>query len=70
MLAQTRLFPCLKDNFGVLVHDPGSGTTAAIDAPGDGKSITPPTAFWSPLAAGPGAHAPDPGAEGVLVGAV
>src|SRR5438046_76032 len=33
MLAQTRLFPCLKDNFGVLVHDPGSGTTAAIDAP-------------------------------------
>jgi hydroxyacylglutathione hydrolase len=24
---------CLKDNFGVLVHDPASGATAAIDAP-------------------------------------
>jgi len=24
---------CLKDNFGVLLHDPGSGRTAAIDAP-------------------------------------
>jgi hydroxyacylglutathione hydrolase len=33
MPAQTRLFPCLKDNFGVLVHDPASGATAAIDAP-------------------------------------
>src|SRR5439155_24762874 len=33
MPAQTRLFPCLKDNFGVLIHDPASGATAAIDAP-------------------------------------
>jgi hydroxyacylglutathione hydrolase len=33
MAAQIRLFPCLKDNFGVLLHDPGSGATAAIDAP-------------------------------------
>jgi hydroxyacylglutathione hydrolase len=33
MTAQTRLFLCLKDNFGVLVHDPDSGATAAIDAP-------------------------------------
>jgi hydroxyacylglutathione hydrolase len=33
MTAQTRLFMCLKDNFGVLVHDPASGATAAIDAP-------------------------------------
>src|SRR3954469_21777591 len=33
MPAQTRLFICLKDNFGVLVHDPASGATAAIDAP-------------------------------------
>jgi hydroxyacylglutathione hydrolase len=33
MTAQTRLFLCLKDNFGVLVHDPESGATAAIDAP-------------------------------------
>ena len=33
MAAQTRLFLCLKDNFGVLLHDPESGATAAIDAP-------------------------------------
>jgi hydroxyacylglutathione hydrolase len=33
MPAQTNLFLCLKDNFGVLVHDPQSGATAAIDAP-------------------------------------
>jgi hydroxyacylglutathione hydrolase len=33
MAAQTKLFLCLKDNFGVLVHDSGSGATAAIDAP-------------------------------------
>jgi hydroxyacylglutathione hydrolase len=26
-------FACLKDNFGVLVHDPQSGATASIDAP-------------------------------------
>ena len=31
--AQIRLFRCLKDNYGVLVHDPASGATAAIDAP-------------------------------------
>ena len=33
MPAQTYLFPCLKDNFGVLIHDPESGATASIDAP-------------------------------------
>ena len=33
MPAQSRLFLCLKDNFGVLVHDLASGATAAIDAP-------------------------------------
>jgi hydroxyacylglutathione hydrolase len=33
MPAQTYLFPCLTDNFGVLLHDPDSGATAAIDAP-------------------------------------
>lgn len=33
MPAQTHLFLCLKDNFGVLLHDPMSGATAAIDAP-------------------------------------
>src|SRR6201981_3379541 len=32
MPAQTRLFLCLKDNFGVLLHDPESGATAPIDA--------------------------------------
>jgi hydroxyacylglutathione hydrolase len=31
--AETRLFLCLKDNYGVLVHDPATGATAAIDAP-------------------------------------
>ena len=33
MPAEIHLFPCLKDNYGVLLHDPSSGTTAAIDAP-------------------------------------
>ncbi|MGH6663918.1 MAG: hydroxyacylglutathione hydrolase [Pseudolabrys sp.] len=33
MAAETRLFLCLKDNYGVLVHDSESGATASIDAP-------------------------------------
>jgi len=33
MSAQTHLFRCLQDNFGVLLHDPETGATAAIDAP-------------------------------------
>ena len=33
MPAQIRLFRCLSDNFGVLLHDPETGATAAIDAP-------------------------------------
>jgi hydroxyacylglutathione hydrolase len=33
MPAQTYLFPCLQDNFGVLIRDPESGGTASIDAP-------------------------------------
>jgi hydroxyacylglutathione hydrolase len=33
MPAQTYLFSCLKDNYGVLLHDPQTGATAAIDAP-------------------------------------
>ena len=33
MPANVHLFVCLKDNFGVLVHDPATGATAAIDAP-------------------------------------
>ena len=33
MPAETRLFLCLKDNYGVLAHDSDTGATAAIDAP-------------------------------------
>ncbi len=33
MPAEIRLFRCLTDNYGVLLHDPDSGATAAIDAP-------------------------------------
>ncbi len=33
MPAETRLFLCRSDNYGVLLHDPVSGATAAIDAP-------------------------------------
>src|SRR3569833_146956 len=33
MAAEINLFACLKDNYGVLIHDPASGATAAIDAP-------------------------------------
>jgi hydroxyacylglutathione hydrolase len=30
---EIRQFSCLKDNFGVLIHDPATGVTASIDAP-------------------------------------
>lgn len=30
---QIHQFPCLKDNFGVLIHDSATGETASIDAP-------------------------------------
>src|SRR5580704_7281048 len=33
MAAEIRLFPCLSDNFGYLVHDPATKATASIDAP-------------------------------------
>jgi hydroxyacylglutathione hydrolase len=33
MAAEIRLFPCLSDNFGYLIHDPATGATASIDAP-------------------------------------
>jgi hydroxyacylglutathione hydrolase len=33
MPAQTSLFRCLSDNYGVLLHDPATGATASIDAP-------------------------------------
>lgn len=26
-------FPCLSDNYGVLIHDPATGNTASVDAP-------------------------------------
>ena len=32
---EIELFPCLSDNFGVLLHDPVTGQTASIDAPED-----------------------------------
>src|SRR5438270_2780214 len=33
MPAEIDLFTCLKDNYGVLLHDPSNGATASIDAP-------------------------------------
>jgi hydroxyacylglutathione hydrolase len=33
MAAEIRLFPCLTDNFGYLIHDPITRATASIDAP-------------------------------------
>ncbi len=33
MPAEVRLIRCLKDNFGVLLHDSETGATASIDAP-------------------------------------
>src|SRR3954447_24859891 len=33
MAAEIRLFPCLSDNYGCLIHDPASKATASIDAP-------------------------------------
>jgi hydroxyacylglutathione hydrolase len=33
MAVKIHLFPCLQDNYGVLLHDTATGATAAIDAP-------------------------------------
>ena len=33
MPAEIHLFVCRKDNYGVLLHDPSNGATAAVDAP-------------------------------------
>jgi hydroxyacylglutathione hydrolase len=33
MAAEIRVFPCLTDNFGYLIHDPTTKATASIDAP-------------------------------------
>jgi hydroxyacylglutathione hydrolase len=38
MTTHVHQFLCLKDNYGVLVHDSDSGATAAIDAP-DGAAV-------------------------------
>jgi hydroxyacylglutathione hydrolase len=32
-MLQIHQFPCLHDNYGFLVHDPGSGATATVDTP-------------------------------------
>src|SRR5437773_8010348 len=39
MAAEIRLFPCLTDNFGYLIHDPATGATASIDAPAAGPVV-------------------------------
>jgi hydroxyacylglutathione hydrolase len=39
MAAEVRLFTCLSDNFGYLIHDPETAATASIDAPEAGPII-------------------------------
>jgi hydroxyacylglutathione hydrolase len=39
MAAHVHQFLCLKDNFGVLIHDPSTRATAAIDAPEAGPIL-------------------------------
>ena len=39
MTAEIRLFPCLTDNFGYLIHDPATKATASIDAPEAGPIV-------------------------------
>ena len=39
MTAHFYQFPCLSDNYGVLVHDSSTGATAAIDAPDAGAVL-------------------------------
>ncbi|MDI4237094.1 MULTISPECIES: hydroxyacylglutathione hydrolase [unclassified Bradyrhizobium] len=39
MTAEIRLFTCLTDNFGYLIHDPATKATASIDAPEAGPII-------------------------------
>ena len=39
MAAEIRLFTCLSDNFGYLIHDPATKATASIDAPEAGPII-------------------------------
>ena len=39
MVAEIRLFTCLTDNFGALIHDPATKATASIDAPEAGPIV-------------------------------
>jgi hydroxyacylglutathione hydrolase len=39
MTAEIRLFSCLSDNFGYLIHDPSTKATASIDAPEAGPIV-------------------------------
>src|SRR5436309_1631654 len=39
MAAEIRLFPCLTDNFGYLIHNPATKATASIDAPEAGPIV-------------------------------
>ena len=39
MPAEIRVFRCLDDNIGALVHDPATGACAAIDAPEEGAIL-------------------------------
>jgi hydroxyacylglutathione hydrolase len=39
MAAEIRLFPCLTDNFGYLIHDAATKATASIDAPEAGPIL-------------------------------
>jgi hydroxyacylglutathione hydrolase len=39
MAAEIRLFTCLTDNFGYLIHDPATHATASIDAPEAGPIV-------------------------------
>src|SRR3979411_2631256 len=39
MASEIRLFPCLTDNFGYLIHDPATKATASIDAPEAGPIV-------------------------------
>jgi len=49
MAAEIRLFTCLTDNFGYLIHDPATKATASIDAPEAGpiiKALVNPLVNW------------------------
>jgi hydroxyacylglutathione hydrolase len=39
MAAEIRLFTCLSDNFGYLIHDPATKATASVDAPEAGPIL-------------------------------